>query len=112
MPDAPCYVKSWAKAHASALRMGNLLDFIGIDMEGWCCEVNGRLKPVPDHASDAWLAGMVRKFAEGGFKAVCEDNGKIRIETGTAPYNDRYFRSDTLHAAICRAVLPEGEHMC
>ena len=101
----PCYVQSWAKAHNGQLVRERASG-------DWICWVRdaafttGKPTDVPDHASDAWLAGMVRIVCNVepwisdtswrvAFVAICTKQTK-----------------PTLHAALCRAVTPDMIHTC
>ena len=98
MLDAPCYVKSWAKAHNIKLMLGGTF--------GWQSRKTG--VPVPDHASDAWLAGMVRALvrAEGQLRGCGDGHIHVMWE------KDVEMNSGHEHAAICRAATPGEVHSC
>lgn len=124
----PCWVQSWAKAHGTypcgPTHRGAW---------GYCRTAEPLPHPhdhegplaVPAHESDAWLAGMI--LALGRSKDFCElvisndpdeqgDHWTVEPAWHPDSCNGTHTGSGgnapTLHAALCRAVLPEGEHTC
>ena len=111
----PCSVVSWAKAHGKYVcgpthtgAWGHCTDASPLPHPRW--SPAGPIA-VPAHSSDAWLAGMVRAvLAHAGEIRGCED-GHVHVQfRPRTPYIEMNF--NVLHAAICRAVEPEGGHTC
>lgn len=110
-PEPPCHVVAWAKAHETEVFYGASKSSSGYEpyrprWEGWLDKAgDGPPFPVPDHDSDAWLAGMVRASFIGIGGAIRRDlDGKWVVAT-----SGNIGKAATLAEALCAAVREQPQ---